>query len=111
MAGAIATAALLFEIDAIEGWPAERWGQILQRVAEMFISRADDLAPREIELFDDVLVRLTDRADTPSLVKLSRKLADAKRSLPKTVRQLVLHESATVSTPILQSRNFRQTCS
>jgi hypothetical protein len=48
MAGAIATAALLFEIDAIEGWPAERWGQILQRVAEMFISRADDLAPREI---------------------------------------------------------------
>ena len=106
MVGAIAAAALLFEIDAIEGWPAERWGQILQRVAEMFISRADDLAPREIELFDDVLVRLTDRGDTPSLVKLSRKLADAKRSLPKTVRQLVLHESATVATPILQSRSL-----
>jgi hypothetical protein len=104
MVGAIATAALLVEIDAIEGWSAERWGQILQRVAELFISRADDLAPREIELLDDVLVRLIDRGDTPSLIKLSRKLADTKRSLPKTVRQLVLHESATVSTPILQSR-------
>ena len=106
MADATATAALLFEIDAIEGWSAERWGQILLRVAEMFMSRADDLAPREIELFDDVLVRLTDRGDPPSLVKLSRKLADAKRSLPKTVRQLVLHANANVSTPILQSRNL-----
>jgi uncharacterized protein (DUF2336 family) len=106
MVRAIATAALLFEIDAIEGWSAERWGQILQRVADLFVLRTDDLAPREIELFDDVLVRLVDRGDTASLVRLSRKLADTKRSLPKTVRQLVLHESAAVSAPILQSRSL-----
>jgi Uncharacterised protein conserved in bacteria (DUF2336) len=106
MMGAMATAALLFEIDAIEGWSAEQWGQILQRVADLFIFRSSDLAPREIELFDDVLLRLVDRGDTPSLVKLSRRLADTERSLPKTVRQLVLHESATVSTPILQSRSL-----
>lgn len=103
---AIQTAALLSDLDAIVGWSAERSGQILHRVADLFLSRADELAPCEIELFDDVLVRLTGRGDTPSLAKLSRKLADTKRSLTKTVRQLALHESATVSTPILQSMNL-----
>jgi uncharacterized protein (DUF2336 family) len=93
-------------LDATEGWSAERWGQILQRVADLFLARADKLAPREIELFDDVLARLTERGDTPSLVRLSDKLPDTKRALPKTVRRLVLHESATVSTPILQFRSL-----
>ena len=69
-------------------------------------SWADKLAPREIELFDNVLVRLADRSDIPSLVKLSRELPDTKRSLPKTVRRLVLHENAAVSTPILQFRSL-----
>jgi uncharacterized protein (DUF2336 family) len=105
---AIATAALLAELEVIEGWSAERWGQILHRVADLFLSRADDLAAREIELFDDVLVRLVDRGDTQSLVKLSRKLADTKRSLPKTIRRLVLHENADVWTPILKGRSVPQ---
>ena len=65
-------------------------------------SRADKLAPREIELFDNVLVGLADRSDILSLVKLSRELPDTRRSLPKTVRRLVLHENAAVSTPILR---------
>jgi uncharacterized protein (DUF2336 family) len=104
MVAAIATDALLAELDVIEGWSAERWGQILDRVADLFMSRADNLAAREIGLFDDVLVRLTGRGDTQSLVKLSRKLADTKRSLPKTVRELVLHQDADVWTPILKSR-------
>ena len=103
---AITTAALLSELDAIEGWPPERWGRVLHRVAGLFASRTDKLAPREIELFDNVLVRLADRSDIPSLVKLSRELPDTKRSLPKTVRRLVLHESAAVSTPILQFRSL-----
>jgi hypothetical protein len=102
---AIATE-LLSELDTIEGRSPELWGQILHRVTDLFLVRIGDLAPCEIDLFDDVLVRLTDRGDTPSLVKLSRKLADAKRSLPKTLRRLVLHESAAVSTPILQFRDL-----
>ena len=106
MVAATATAALLSDLDAIEGWSPERWGQVLHRVAGLFASRTDKLAPREIELFDDVLARLADRSDIPSLVKLSRELPDTKRSLPKTVRRLVLHESAAVSTPILQFRSL-----
>jgi Uncharacterised protein conserved in bacteria (DUF2336) len=51
---------------------------------------------------------LTDRGDTQSLVKLSRKLADTKRSLPKTVRQLVLHDNASVWTPILKCQSIPQ---
>jgi len=106
MVAATATAALLSDLDAIEGWSPERWGQVLHRVADLFRSRADKLAPREIELFDNVLVRLADRSDVLSLVKLSRELPDTRRSLPKTVRRLVLHENAAVSTPILQFRSL-----
>src|ERR1700759_897175 len=102
----VAAIALLSELDAIEGWPPERWGQILDRVADLFTSRTDKLAPREIELIDDVLVRLIGRGDTPSVVKLSRRLADTKRSLPKTMRQLVLHQSAAAAIPILQLRDL-----
>ena len=102
MVAAITTASLLSDLDAIAGWSPERWGQVLHRVADLFTSWAGNLAPPEIGLFDDVLVRLADRSDTASLVKLSRKLPDIKRSLPKTVRWLVLHESAAVSAPVLQ---------
>ena len=106
MVAAVTTAALLSELDAIDGWSAERWGEVLHSVANLFISRANALIPREIELFDDVLVRLASRADTTSLVKLSRKLAAIRCALPKTDRQLVMHESAMVSVPVLQSRSL-----
>jgi Uncharacterised protein conserved in bacteria (DUF2336) len=100
------SAALLSELDAIEGWSAERCGRILHRVADLFISRADVRTPREIELFDDVLASLARQGDTTSLVKLVRKLADIERSLPKTDRQLVLHASPMVSIPVLRSRRL-----
>src|ERR1700748_3152450 len=103
MVAAVTTAALFSELDAVDERSAERCGQILHRVADLFISRAPAQTPHEIEVFDDVLVRLVGRGETASLVKLSRKLADIKRSLPKTDRQLALHESAMVSVPVLQS--------
>src|SRR5689334_10314742 len=102
----VTSAALLSELDAIEGWSVERCGRILHRVADLFISRADVRTPREIELFDDVLASLAGRGDTTSLVKLGRKLADIERSLPKTDRQLVLHASPMVSIPVLRSRRL-----
>ena len=108
MAGAaVASAALLSELDAIEGWSPERWGHILHRIANLFMSRADGLATRQIELFDDVVVRLMDRADRPSLVKLSQRLSETKRPLPRAFRRLALEADASISTPILKSERRR----
>ena len=104
MAGAtVASVALLSELDAIEGWSPERWGQILHRIANLFISRADGLATRQIELFDDVFVRLIDRADRPSLIKLSQSLSETKRPLPRAFRRLALEADESISGPILRS--------
>jgi hypothetical protein len=101
MAGA--TVALLSELDAIEGWSPERWGQILHRIANLFISRADGLAAHQIELFDDVFVRLMDSADRPSLIKLSQRLSDTKRPPARASRRLALEADPSIWTPILKS--------
>jgi len=106
MVAAIAKATLLSELEAIEGWPAERWGQILHRTTDLLASRFAKLNPWEIELFDDVLVRLVDRSDGHSLVSLSHRLPDTIRGMTKTVRRLVLHPDPAVSTPLLQFRSL-----
>ena len=99
----VASAALLSELDAIEGWSPEQWGRILHRVALLFISRSDSLAARQIDLFDDVLLRLMDRADRDSLVKLSQRLSVTRRTLPRAARRLALDADASVSSPIMKS--------
>jgi uncharacterized protein (DUF2336 family) len=100
-----ASAALLSELDAIDGWPPERWAEILHRVTKFFLSHADGLTTHQIALFDDVFVRLIDRADRQLLAQISRQLSEAKCSLPQATRRLALDEDESVSLPVLKSGN------
>lgn len=97
------SAALLSELDAIDGWPPERWAEILHRVTKFFLSHAERLTAHQIALFDDVFVRLMDRADSELLAQISLQLTEAKCTLPKATRRLALHEDESVSLPILTS--------
>jgi uncharacterized protein (DUF2336 family) len=103
-----ASAALLSELDAIDGWPPERWADILNKVTKFFLGHADSLTTHQIALFDDVFARLIDRVDRELLTQISRQLTEAKCALPQATRQLALHEDESVSLPVLKSGNLAQ---
>jgi uncharacterized protein (DUF2336 family) len=102
------SAALLSELDSIDGWPPERWAEILHRVTTFFLGHAEGLTPNQITLFDDVFVRLMDRADRQLLAQISRQLAEAKCTLPQATRRLALDEDESVSLPVLKSGSVTQ---
>ena len=102
------SAALLSELDAIDGWPPERWAEVLHRVTKFFLSHAEGLTAHQIALFDDVFVRLMDRADGELLAQMSQQLTEAKCTLPQATRRLALHEDESVSLPILNSGHLEQ---
>jgi uncharacterized protein (DUF2336 family) len=99
---------LFAELDATEGWPPERWAAILERIAKLFLCSLDSLSAHQVDLFDNVFVRLTHRVDTPSLATLSRKLSEATRTLPQVTRRLALDENESVAIPMLKSRDIAQ---
>ena len=103
-----ASAALLSELDAIDGWPPERWADILNQVTKFFLGHADSLTTHQIALFDDVFLRLIDRVDTQLLTQISRQLTEAKCALPQATRRLALHEDESISLPILESGSLTQ---
>ena len=100
----VSTSALLVsELDAIDGWPPEKWAGALQQIAKLFLRGADNLAADQIALFDEVLVRLIDRVDAQSLAQLSQQLAAARCTLPLSARRLAFNDDELVSMPILKS--------
>jgi len=99
-----ATLQLLAELDATEGWPSERWATILDRTAKLFLGNVENLSAPQIDLFDGVFVRLMDRVDTASLVRLSQTLCELKYTLPQVSRRLVFDDNESVFAPVLQSR-------
>jgi uncharacterized protein (DUF2336 family) len=102
------SAALLSELDAIEGRPQERWAEVLRQLAAFFLTYADSLTTRQIELFDHVFVRLLEKVDTASLAELSRGLSDARRPPLRTTERLARDANESVSIPILKSQGISQ---
>jgi uncharacterized protein (DUF2336 family) len=98
----IASEDFISELDrAIEGGSPARRCQMLRQIANLFLAGADRLDARQIGVFDDVLLRLMERVETPTLSHLSRLLA-ALTSVPKeAVRRLAFHEDVMVAAPVL----------
>ncbi|MBR0692909.1 DUF2336 domain-containing protein [Bradyrhizobium lablabi] len=75
--------------------------RILRQVASLFLADVERLNEHHIDVFDDVLVRLTESVETRTLTKLSGSIADV-RSVPRELaRRLAHHEDADVAAPIL----------
>jgi uncharacterized protein (DUF2336 family) len=103
---AATSAALIAElVDAVEGRSPERQANILRQVTSLFLSDAHRLSESQIGVFDDVLVRLIERADASTLVVLSKNLCQASSAPRKAIRQLAFHQDATVAAPVLRKSN------
>ncbi|WP_407170691.1 hypothetical protein [Bradyrhizobium sp. ORS 111] len=100
---AIASTDLIAELDHVLGASLpDRREQMLRQVAGLFIEHAHRLSERQIEMFDDILIRLAEGVALRSLTMLSRSFADL-RSVPRELaRRLANHDDADVAAPILR---------
>lgn len=87
--------------DAVKGGSSDRRVRMLRQVTDLFLAGADRLSESQVELFGDVLVRLTDRIEAGALSRLSMTLADLAVAPREAVRQLAFHEEAVVAAPVL----------
>lgn len=100
------SAALIAELDeAVDGRSPERRADILRQVTSLFLSDAHRLSESQIGVFDDVLIRLIERADTSTLVLLSNDLCQASSAPRKAIRKLAFHQDASVAAPVLKRSN------
>jgi uncharacterized protein (DUF2336 family) len=97
------SAALIAELDeAVDGRSPERRAEILRQVTSLFLCDAHRLSESQIAVFDDVLIRLIEQADAPTLVPLSVDLCQACSAPRRALRQLAFHQDASVAEPVLR---------
>jgi uncharacterized protein (DUF2336 family) len=96
-------------IDELEshlkhGTKSER-ANILRRVTDLFLVNAKNATEEQVEVFDEVMVRLIERIEDQILAELSEQLATIDNSPVNVVTQLSRHERIEVAGPILQRSN------
>jgi len=99
---AFASSEVIAQLEtAVRESSPERRNRILRCVTDLFASDADRLNPSQINVFDDVLLRLTEHTESHALCQLATTLADLISAPQQTVRRLAKHKDATVAAPIL----------
>jgi uncharacterized protein (DUF2336 family) len=99
---AAASVPLIVELEgAIRSGSPERRVRILRQVTDLFVSDAARLDENQIGVFDDVLILLIERMEARALVQLSSTLSGCDSAPKEIVRQLALHEEASIAAPAL----------
>jgi uncharacterized protein (DUF2336 family) len=98
-------------VTAINTGSAEKRLETIKRVTDLFLSSAADFNSEQIELFDDVLERLTKTIEIRAIADVSARIALAEMSMqlapvaqapPSVVRRLARHDEITVAGPVLK---------
>jgi uncharacterized protein (DUF2336 family) len=99
---AIGTAELVAELERNVRASPGRTRDMLRRIADLFRASARRLNHGQLDIFDQILTRLSDHADVEALAQLSRILAEVPSARLEIVRRLARHEEPTVASPILR---------
>lgn len=99
---AIASAVLIAELEAaVESRSPERWVEILRQMTRLFLVDAHRLSAAQVDVFDEVFLRLMERADAPALAVLSTDLSGVSPAPRNTMYQLAFHDDVLVAGPVL----------
>ena len=95
---------LIAELDAALGQaPNSRQSKILHRITDLFLSDTMSFSEEQVAIFDDVFQRLIEKADNPSLVTLSTRLAPVENAPPNVIASLAQNDDFAIAEPILTS--------
>lgn len=75
----------------------------LSRITDLFVLGAETYSDDQIDLFDDVLVRITARVEAKSLARLSTRLANVLHAPKRLVKELAFHDDIAVAWPVLRN--------
>lgn len=94
---------LIEELDStISKAPVARHAKILESVADLFLDGSMMFSNEHVALFDDVLRRLMEKADSATLINLGKQLAVSGYTLPTVFNKLARHEDIAVAGPVLE---------
>jgi uncharacterized protein (DUF2336 family) len=97
------TASLIHELeDALAAGTNEQRMVTLGRVTDLFVTGADSYSEDQIDLFDDVLLKITARIEAKSLARLSNRIATVANAPRRVVRELAFHDDIDVAMPVLR---------
>jgi hypothetical protein len=100
---ATASAALIAELEgAVDSRSPERWAEILRQMTRLFLADADRLNGAQIAVFDEVFLRLMERANAQALALLSNNLSGISAAPRRTIRQLAFNDDILVAGPVLR---------
>jgi uncharacterized protein (DUF2336 family) len=77
--------------------------KVLQRVTDLFVAGSCHYSGAEVELFDDVLMRLVAEIETEARARLSQRLASLSNAPPGLIRRLAFDDAIVVAAPVLAS--------
>jgi uncharacterized protein (DUF2336 family) len=80
---------------------AER-SDMLLRVTDLFLGGVDSYSDDHLAVFDEVMIRLIEKAERPALIELSDRLAPLDKAPVNVVRRLSRDDSIAVSGPFLE---------
>jgi uncharacterized protein (DUF2336 family) len=89
-----------FELVLKEG-SAEWRVRTLRQLSELMGSCVERLNTVQIDIFDDMLIRLLDCVGTAALAELSSSMADFARPPTQTIHQLARHKDPVIAGPLL----------
>ena len=78
---------------------------ILKRVTDLFLVNAKHIGEDQVEIFDDVMMRLIEKIEDKILAELSECLASIDNSPINVVGQLARHDRIEVAGPVLEKSN------
>jgi uncharacterized protein (DUF2336 family) len=94
---------LIAELDeAMQSGSSVRRMATLRRVTDLLLSQADLYGSEQIELFDDVLLRLIEHIETRALAELGERLAPVENAPVGIIRHLANHDEIAVAGPVLK---------
>lgn len=87
--------------SAVRTGTPERRTEMLRKITDLFMSTSDLLDDAQIDLFDDVLIRLIVKMEAVTLSRLAAQLSPKDTAPRQVIRKLAHHDEVSVAGPVL----------
>src|SRR5262252_10092572 len=95
-------ASLIDELEqALASGTSDQRIHTLARITDLFVIGAESYSDEQIDLFDDVLLKIAARIEAKALARLSHRIAPMPNAPKRTVKELAFHPDIEVARPVL----------
>src|SRR6516225_2325798 len=94
---------LILELEqALAAGTQEHRVEMLTRITDLFLAGANRYSDVQINLFDEVMTKLTSAIEAKARARLAARLADSANAPPSVIRKLAADDDIEVARPVLK---------